>query len=108
MTGRGLYAKQILIQRQQRTPDRQGGFIETWVNGHVRMAHVERLKYQRNEEGHQMGDNYSYLIKVDSRDLDVILSDRIIYSNKALSIIAIENKDERNRTLEIIATERTT
>ena len=108
MKGRGLYANPILIQRQQRTPDGQGGFIETWVNVQSRMARVSRLKYSRNDEGHQVGDNYAYLIKIDAKGLDVILADRIIYNNRILKITAIENVNERNIELEIIATERTT
>jgi head-tail adaptor len=92
----------------QRINDGQGGFTENWISGQTRMAHVERLNYDRHDEGYQQGSNYDYLIKVDSRELDVILPDRIVYDNKILSIQSIENKDEKNRELHIVATDRKT
>jgi hypothetical protein len=114
---RGLYAKKITLNRYQKVSDGQGGYADNQVIvvGTPRMAHVSIINDTRAVEGYQNGNNLRYLVKVDARGFDVILTDIITYVDaftqggfKILHVDNIENKGQRNKEFYLTCTERKT
>lgn len=101
--GRGLYSKKLSFYRDTLTPDGEGGRTKTQVLYKERFAKVSLITNTDTLEGLQVGSNQAFKITVDSRDFNLLFTDKIHYGEKVLSILSISDKSERNREYEVIA-----
>jgi len=109
----GKFRHLCTIQRQTGAVDTTGGETFTWntlaqtwcwIEPYVGSARAGREEWSGNQ---LIGLDYTrFHLRWDSRIADLCPKDQILYGTRVFDVQAVNNRDERNFELELIAKER--
>lgn len=97
--------QQVTIQAVSRTPDGQGGFTESWVDGDTVWASVEQKKAWEKFQAQQEQTPVVWAVTIRYRG-DVTSASRLKYGTRVLWVKEVINRGEANAYLDIKAIER--
>lgn len=101
----GTFRFRMTIQTVSQSPDGQGGFTESWVDGSDVWASLEPLKGWERMQAMQMQTPVTHKIVMRYRT-DIDTSARLKYGTRIFNIKEMLNIQENNRFLQIKALEQ--
>ena len=102
----GQLRQRVSIQVATETRDTHGGFVpQSWTTVETVRASVEPLTGREFIQAQAQDSTITH--KVRMRFAGVTSKNRLLFDGRALNVIAVMNKDERNRELEIMCAEVT-
>jgi len=103
----GRLRHRVALERRTTGTDAFGSVVQSWDRYATVWADVAPLSGREMLADGQVRSDVSHRVRI--RHLDgVAETDRIVHRGRTLEVVAVMNMDERDRTLEVLAMERTT
>ena len=100
----GTLRHRITIQEQTDTADGMGGFSTTWTDLFDMRAAIWPLSAKESLDAMKLELVVTHKIRIRYRS-GITAKNRIKFGSRIFNIISLINPDERNRILDILATE---
>ena len=100
----GLLKHNITIQEEVETPDGMGGFSVSWSDVFNARAAIWPLSSKESLDSMKLELQVTHKIRIRYRS-GITAKNRILFGTRTFNIISLINPDERNRMLDILATE---
>lgn len=97
----GELRDKVTIQEYIQTPDRYGGFSETWQDKYTVWANIKPLRGREYFEMQKIQSEITHKITIRYRS-DINTLNRIRYKERILNIKSVIDIDNRHRYLEIM------
>ena len=101
----GRLRHRVRIERVVETVNAVGGVTREWRSIAVRWDGVEPLSAREFMTHDQVNSTVSHRIMLRGSGLTISPKDRIVFGRRVFGIVSVMNRDERDKVLEIMATE---
>jgi len=101
----GRLRHRVRIERVVETTNAVGGVSRSWRSIAVRWAGIEPISAREFMKHDQVNSTVTHRIMLRGGGLEISAKDRIVFGRRVFGILSIINRDERDKVLEIMATE---